>query len=375
MKIVLVCEAVFPENKGGLERWMLWLANQFRLRGYQVTYINAAGVNEFRNGIKFISVSKKSWHYVNDGKRSILQSVKFALKILPIVRNVGPDLIYCVQAPIFSIFTLAMIPKRKWILVVEWIEIWSRRYWMSYLGPILGSFGFLLQRWAMRFGDYRVVFTPRCLKQLGLNKRGNLLLPGLHMNASSIVFPKFVFKNDIIFLGRFVAEKQPLLAISSVEQFHKMGWNGIFYIVGTGPLKMIIENEILIRKMSSYVHLIENASQTQLDTCFSRSFVLLHPSKREGYGLAMIEAAEKGIPTILINYPENASVDLGISTEFVTQSEDPNDIAKLLNQAYSVQEGTYSKLKDWVSFELPKIDAIKSVDELISTTRIDHSKA
>ena len=142
MKILLICEAVFPENKGGLERWMSWLGLQLANRGFTVDYINASGVNDVRDGVKYFSVNKENWHYVSDGKRSIKQSIGFAFAIRPLIRKIKPDVIYSVQAPIFSIFSLVLWPKRKWMLIVEWIEIWSLKYWQSYLGTFSGSIGF-----------------------------------------------------------------------------------------------------------------------------------------------------------------------------------------------------------------------------------------
>ena len=80
----------------------------------------------------------------------------------------------------------------------------------------------------------------------------------------------------------------------------------------------------------------------------------------------MIEAAERGIPTILIDYPENASVDLEISPEYVSQSEDPTSLAELLMKVFSSQEMDHFRLKVWTNDVLPKMNANKSVDELIS---------
>ena len=366
MKILLICEAVFPENKGGLERWMSWLGNELNRRGHEVSYLNASGVDANRDGVIYIPAGINTWHYVNDGKRSIQQSLKFAIDIRSKVRKLNPEVVYCVQAPIFSVLSLGMWPARKWLLIIDWIEIWSLEYWRNYLGRFFGTVGFTLQYLATKVGDMRVVFSRRCLLQLGQSDTANLQLSGLHMNPTTQGFPHFKSKNDILFLGRFVAEKQPLLAIQSVEKFRRMGWDGTFYIVGTGPLTEAIRKEIVSREMEVYVEVLENAPQNQLDFCFEKSFVLIHPSKREGYGLAMIEAAERGIPTILIDYPENASVDLEISPEYVSQSEDPTSLAELLMKVFSSQEMDHFRLKVWTNDVLPKMNANKSVDELIS---------
>ena len=345
---------------------MSWLGTELNRRGHEISYLNSSGIDATRDGVAYIPAGHKKWHYVNDGKRSIRQSLKFAIDIRSKVRQLNPDVIYSVQAPIFSVLSLGIWPRRKWLLIIEWIEIWSLKYWKNYLGRFFGTVGFILQYLATKVGDIRVVFSRRCLLQLGQSNTANLQLSGLHMNSSAKAFPQYKFRSDILFLGRFVAEKQPLLAVKSVEKFRSMGWGGTFHIVGTGPLTENIREEIVSRNMDSYVEIIENAPQSELDLCFKKSFVLMHPSKREGYGLAMIEAAERGIPTILIDYPENASVDLEISPEYVSQTADPTSLAELLMRVFSSQESDHSRLKIWAKEVLPKMSANKSVDELIS---------
>lgn len=374
MKILLICEAVFPENKGGLEKWMSWLGKDFHERNHQVSYLNAAGVKGNRNGVEYFPVETHVWQYVDDGKRSIRQSIYFALSIRPIIRRIQPDVIYSVQAPIFSIFSLAMWPTRKWLLIVEWIEIWSLKYWQSYLGKFSGTIGYCLQSLATKLADIRVVFSKRCLEQLNTKDPKNLLLPGLCMNLESFQSKQFNHRNDVLFLGRFVSEKQPLLALEAVCELKKLGWTGTFHIVGSGPLKGDIESAILKKSMSGYVNLLENASQDRLERCFAKSFVLLHPSKREGYGLAMIEAAERGIPTVLIDYPENASVDLGISPEFVSKTDAPKDLAVLMLKAHENQEEIFSDLGKWAREVLPTMSASNSVDQIISAIEKHHPK-
>ena len=51
MRVLLVCEAVFPDNKGGIERWFQTLGTEFHKLDNHVTHFNSAEVNETRGGI------------------------------------------------------------------------------------------------------------------------------------------------------------------------------------------------------------------------------------------------------------------------------------------------------------------------------------
>jgi glycosyltransferase involved in cell wall biosynthesis len=287
------------------------------------------------------------------------------MAIRPFIKKIEPDVIYCSQA-IFSIFSIWFSRQRNWLTVIEWLELWPIKHWCANLGLILGTLGYVSQRVATKCGDVRVVVASRFLKQLGKNKKKNILLPGLYMQKPNNIYPSFKIKNDKLFLARLVPHKQPLLALAVIFQLHKLGWQGIFHIIGTGTLIDSMRKEILDRQMTKYVNLIENASEDEVESCFEKSFALIHPSKQEGYGLVVIEAAERGIPTILIDYPCNASLDLGISPDYFSKTDDPIALAILILQAFENQEQNYIQLKNWNDAVLPKLNADKSVDSLVS---------
>jgi hypothetical protein len=88
----------------------------------------------------------------------------------------------------------------------------------------------------------------------------------------------------------------------------------------------------------------------------------------------MIEAAERQIPTLLIDYPENASVDLGISPNYVSASADPQDIAGLLKRAYEDQEKDWTRLEGWKVTKLPSMNAQNSVEQWLKEVQSKFSE-
>ena len=48
--------------------------------------------------------------------------------------------------PYFSLLAAALVrPLRRFRLVVDWHEVWSRDYWREYLGPVGGRVGQAVQ--------------------------------------------------------------------------------------------------------------------------------------------------------------------------------------------------------------------------------------
>jgi hypothetical protein len=174
----------------------------------------------------------------------------------------------------------------------------------------------------------------------------------------------FKIRDDIIFLSRLVPEKQPLLAISVAQQMRKLGWDGNLHLVGTGPLAWEISKITSIPENNSWIHFHENATDAIVESIFQSSFMLIHPSKREGYGLSMIEAALRGVPTLLINYPDNASIDLNISPSLVCKNDSMDEICPKAFDALNNQEFFFEETQHWVQNNMPKMTARKSVQSI-----------
>ena len=379
MRILLICEAVFPENKGGLERWMVWLANNLQRRGNIIFYFNASGVNEVREGVTYKSITKKSWSYTKKNNRSILQSIDFSRKLFMQLKKSDYEVIYSAQAPLISLLFIQMANLRpnKSLLIIDWLEIWSYSYWREYLGNIFGLLGYLIQTLALRVGEIRVCYTDRVyIKLKSVNKRSQVYkLPGICMENNPEFPLSFEHKNNIIFLSRFVKDKNPLLAIDAVVGYQKLGWNGVFFIIGSGPMESKIREYVNHQGATNFIKLLVSIPDSEVVDIMKSSFVLLHTSVREGFGLSMIEAACQGVPTILINCPENASVDLAIIEELVSQTQTVSELVGKLQRAYCNQRIYYEKLKTWVETKYPQMLGSKSLNSLENIIKNNYDTA
>ncbi len=369
---MFLCEAVFPENKGGVERWFSRLACELTSRGHHITYLNAAGVDGERLGVFYKSITREPWSYLPGGVRSKRQAIRFSLAAFKELRTIEADVIYATAVPILSVFPVGVSGrlKRRTKTFVEWFEVWPFKYWISYSGWLSGTIGWLTQLFALQIGMYRVSYTDRISKSIqnqtifSFNRKVTQF-PGLCSDEFEIFTGEESFRNDITFLGRFVDEKQPILAIEAVLEFMKFGWSGTFWVIGKGPsLKMMRE---ILETNASYnkqIVILEDASDEIVSEHLKSSFALLHPSKREGYGLASVEAAYLGTPSILLDYPNNATVDLKISPELIVSDYSKQEIANKLRHAWQNQSRLRIETLKW-AFSASQSKSLKStVDEI-----------
>lgn len=371
MKVAIVLEAVFPENKGGLERWFSTLSQTMAENVNSVHYLNSAGVNRVQGNLSYISITNHKWSYLAGGIRSIKQAIQFLLGLIKWFSTHSYDFLYISSVPILSIFVVPIVKLRnpKTVIVVEWLEYWPLKYWCDYKGRLVGSFSWIVQLVALQIGDFRITFTKRTnlrirAKNLHWIRNNTILLPGLVNEDSDIEIDKSNERNDITFLGRLVDEKQPLFAISIVEQFIDRGWTGTFWLVGTGPEEAKIKQAIDECGKQNQIKFLVNASDQKISEVFSTSFLLLHPSKREGYGLVCVEAAFKGLPSLLIDYPENGAVDLEINPNLVSATEDLTEILSLMEYAEKNFQIESAQSINWAIAALQTKTCKKSVDEI-----------
>jgi len=369
INILIVCEAVFPESKGGLERWLTTLSEELTKKNLNITYFNRQNINLNRNGVQYISPFNFAWSYKSGGKRSIFQAIAFALGTFKHLRNSNYDGIYCSSVPVLLIILIAF--NNLWskkVLIVEWFEVWSLKYWVSYIGYTRGIVGWLVQLLAQQLGDARITYNNNAFNYLHkksfLGNSSNIIkLKGLYTNLNTHKNKKHnLNRNDIIFLGRFTSEKQPILAIDIISELVNIGWVGHFWMIGTGPLKLEIEAKTKRINLENRVTILNNVSDQMVEKKMLSSFALLHPSKREGYGLAILEAAGRGVPAIMIRYPENRAIELEILPELVSESENPKDMVDLLLHAHKYQEQIRKKLKKSIN----KNSNISNINESIT---------
>ena len=372
MKVAVILEAVFPENKGGLERWYSHLSHEIAKNVETVDYLNSTGINREKENLRYINVTNHEWSYLDGGVRSIKQAIQFLFALIKWMWRHNYDFIYLSSVPIISIFVIPIvrIKNPKTVIVVEWLEYWPYRYWRSYKKNILGTISWLIQLIALQFGTYRTTFIRRTYNTIKSRnapwlKRRTLLLPGLVNDNLVVENSENKTRNDIVLVGRLVEEKQPLFAISIIEKYIDLGWSGTFWIIGTGPEEHKIRKLLRESRFQNQIELLVNASDGLIEEKYNSSFLLLHPSKREGYGLVCVEAAFKGLPALLINYPDNGAVDLSINPDLVSPTDEVADILELIHYAKVNFSSESFKSLSWAQESMYQKTVSKSVIEIL----------
>src|SRR5438477_7161511 len=143
MRVCIVYDCLFPHTVGGAERWYRSLAERLVADGHTVSYLTLRqwqrSVDPGVAGVDVCVVGPRMPLYTRSGRRRTVPPIVFGLGVLWHLLRHGSryDVVHTCSFPYFSLLAAACVrPRRRYRLVVDWFEVWSRGYWRGYLGKI-----------------------------------------------------------------------------------------------------------------------------------------------------------------------------------------------------------------------------------------------
>jgi glycosyltransferase involved in cell wall biosynthesis len=133
----------------------------------------------------------------------------------------------------------------------------------------------------------------------------------------------------VVFAGRHIPEKRvPALAPAIAEARKRLpDLRGEIY--GDGPEHGDVVAGIKRLGLAGVVTAPGFVESDILEQAMATALTLVLPSRREGYGLVVIESAARGVPVVVVAGPDNAAVELvedGING-VVSQSAESHDLS------------------------------------------------
>ncbi|MEA2634003.1 MAG: hypothetical protein QOH92_770 [Chloroflexota bacterium] len=318
MRLAFLSDAVYPFHHGGKETLHYERSVRLARRGHWVRihtmhWWSGRDRSMARDGIVFQSVAPRTAIYTSKGGRSIWEAVAFGLGSLRLLWSPPFDVLDVDQFPFTPFFAARLV---CWLrdrpMTATWYEVWDRDYWREYMGW-LGPVGFALQGYAARsadlvFADSRLT-ARRLTEWLGVESSRVLVLsPGTAIPSPRVGEGEGGgAKNlDCIFIGRLLAHKHVDVFLRALAL--APGVSGL--IIGSGPEKarlIALAGELGIRDRVSFE---SPASHEAVLDRLRGARLLVFPSTREGFGVAVLEANACGVPALVVQHPDNAALEL-----------------------------------------------------------------
>jgi glycosyltransferase involved in cell wall biosynthesis len=373
VRVCLVYDCLFPHTVGGAQRWYRALAERLAERGYKVTYLTlrqwprgeSAGVP----GVDVRAVGPRMELY-RDGRRRTLPPLVFGLGVFwHLLRHGGRyDVVHTGSMPYFSLLAAVALRRRgRYRLFVDWIEVWTRRYWRGYAGRLLGEVGFRIQRFGARARHKAFAFARLHAERLReLGHRGEVtVLDGLYAGEAA---PNRPSEPVVVFAGRHIPEKGVPSLVPALARARERIPELRAELYGDGPDREEVLALLERHGLNGSIAAPGFVDAAQVEEAIGRALCFVLPSRREGYGLVVVEAAAAGTPTVVVAHPDNAAVELVDDGEngVVVESDDPDALAAGIVRIYEAGESFRQSTRDWYGRNAARLSIDSSVDKVVA---------
>jgi glycosyltransferase involved in cell wall biosynthesis len=380
MRVCIVYDCLYPYTIGGAERWYRNLAERLAAGGYEVTFLTrrqwGRGDDPAIPGVRVVAVSPRMGLYAH-GRRRVFPPLLFGLGVLVHLLRHGRryDVVHTASFPYFSLLAAHAARRRgRFRLLVDWHEVWTREYWREYLGRVGGRIGWRIQRACLRAPQRAFCFSrlhERRLRDLGLS--GELTrLEGQYAGADAPTKP-LTARPVAVFAGRHIPEKRVPALVPAIARAREHIPELRAEIYGDGPEREEVLAAIAAAGLEGCVAAPGFVDQEVLEQALGTALCVVLPSRREGYGLIVVESAARGVPSVVVAGPDNAStelVDEG-ANGFVAPSADADDLAAALVRVHDAGPDLRRSTLEWFRRNAERLSLERSLRAVLA----DYSSA
>lgn len=385
MRIAVVFDCLYPFTTGGGEKQYRQFAMEFARAGHEVEYLTRRqwqGDGEEFEGVRPVAIAPAYELYDAEGVRRPVAALRFALDIFRhLVRHRGRYEAVVVSAtPVLNVFAAraALIGTRTTV-AVDWLEVWTRQQWWEYSGPYVGRVAAALQQLAVRLSPIALGHSQHTVDGLHANHvpHGPVRSPGLIPDGREDVTPRLETPEGlapmVLFVGRHIQDKQvdalpPALALARREL---PGLHAV--ITGEGPERDRVEQAARDAGVAEIVEFPGFVSEQELDRLMTEAGCLVNPSRREGYGLVVVEAAAHGTPSVVIDHPTNAATELveDGGNGFVARSAEPEPLAAAIVSAVRGGDSLRRTTRGWYEEAIRTRTIRKTAEDILRALTAD----
>jgi glycosyltransferase involved in cell wall biosynthesis len=175
----------------------------------------------------------------------------------------------------------------------------------------------------------------------------------------------------LYFAGRHIPEKQVPALVPALRRARGRVPELRAEIYGDGPERGRVLDLIDELELGGACEAPGFVPRERLEGALSRALCLVLPSRREGYGLVVVEAAAMGVPSVVVRAPDNAAVELveeGVNG-FVASSADPEDLADAILRVHEAGPALRASTAAWYERNAKRLSLEESLETVLKSYR------
>lgn len=374
MRICLVYDCIYPHTIGGAERWYRNLGERLAEAGHEVTYLTRRqwpkGEDPGVPGVRVVPVTGEMALYTEGGRRRIAPPIVFGLGVFwhLLVHGRRYDIVHTAAFPYFSVIAAAAARRvHGFSLFVDWHEVWTRSYWTEYLGRVQGYVGWTVQRLCLKIRQRAFCFArmtaERCREE-GIRDPVTVLsglYTGSHTQSEVTESVPLV-----MFAGRHIPEKRVPDIVPAIERARERLPELRCVIFGDGPERGKVERLVAEHGLEDVIELPGFVDGERIDATMAHALCMVLPSRREGYGMVVVEAASWGTPSVVVADPDNAATELVDDGEngIVAASTSAADLAAAILEIHEQGKALRESTANWFQRNAPRVALSRSVEQV-----------
>ncbi len=340
-----ICLVIPTFVGGGMERVMSELANYFNSKGHEIHILFLVRHKPFykiEEGIKYYfpkGIYKKDTSFRPFYWIGILGYLRKQIK------KINPDVVFSIPQDYSNLSIIALIGTGIPVYISDRN---SPNLKISFVMNIFRKICYPFAKGIIAQTSY----AKQVMLERGIKNKNIIVIPNPIKNISN--YPKDLSTKKVILnIGRLVFEKNQKELIDIFSEINDSNWE--LHIIGDGPLKRELNEQILSLGMQNYIKILKPVANVDIAMAQSEIFAFTSiyegfPNEAMAYPLACISYNCIAGPSDIIENGVN-----GILVDIKDHQEYINKLKKLMNSAALRENLTESSVLNREKFSLEKI--------------------
>jgi glycosyltransferase involved in cell wall biosynthesis len=181
----------------------------------------------------------------------------------------------------------------------------------------------------------------------------------------------------VLFAGRHIPEKRAAALVPAVASLRRTNPELRCVILGDGPERARVQDLVREHALEDVVSVPGFVSAREVERALRQAGCMVLPSRREGYGMVVIEAAAVGTPSVVVWGEDNAASELieeGVNG-FVAPSASPEDLAAAISRGLAGGMELRRSTAAWFAANAQRLSLESSLERVIRAYASDVSAA
>jgi glycosyltransferase involved in cell wall biosynthesis len=171
----------------------------------------------------------------------------------------------------------------------------------------------------------------------------------------------------VVFAGRFIPEKRVEALVPAIARAQATVPELRGELYGEGPERERVQRAAVTAGLDGSVRLPGFVSSEEIERALGNALCLALPSRREGFGLVVVEAASYATPSVVVAGDDNAAVELveeGVNG-FVAPSAAAEDLAAAILRVHDAGQALRATTARWFEANASRLSIEHSLEIVV----------